>query len=210
MTVYDITVPLGEGVPVYTGDAGFRREMGDTLAGGGVSNLSVIHMSAHTATHVDAPCHMIDGAGTLDDIPPDALVGPAVVVAIEDPAAVTLAELQRHDWGGVERVLFKTANSGRLAAGEPFASDFIAIEPDAARFLVERGMRLVGLDYLSVDPPGQPDFPAHKALLGASVVVLEGVDLSGVPPGRYELFCGPLRIAGGDGAPARALLRTLP
>ncbi len=210
MKVYDITVPLGERLPVYAGDAGFRREMGETIAGGGISNLSVIHMSAHTATHVDAPCHMIDGAGTLDDVPVDLLIGPATVIAIEDTQAVTLGELERHDWDGVERVLFKTGNSGRLAGGQALADDFVYIAPDAAEFLVARGVRLVGLDYLSVDPPGQPDFPAHRTLLGAGVLIVEGLDLSGVPPARYDLFCGPLRIEGGDGAPARVLLKELP
>jgi arylformamidase len=206
VAVYDISVTLRPELPVYPGDSRFRREVVLRIRDGASSNLSVIQMNAHHGTHLDAPLHMIDGAPSIDAVSPGVLVGPALVVEITDPARITRRELEAVDWTGVERVLFKTANSGKLERTDEFEPDFVAMDGEAAEFLAGLGLKLVGVDYLSVDGAGADGFPAHMALLGAGVVILEGIDLSAVPPGRYELFCGALRIEGGDGAPARAFL----
>ncbi len=199
MAIYDATVTLREGMPVYPGDPPLRRD------GGGHRNH--LHMSTHGGTHVDAPAHMIEGGRTLTEIDPSVFLGPAQVVEIRDPRAITRAELERCDLAGVERVLFRTASSGRLERSDAFDRDFVHMAPDAAELLASLGLLLVGVDYLTLDPFGAGSFPAHRALLGAGVVVIEGLDLSGVPGGTYELFCGPLKIGGADGAPARVLLR---
>ena len=201
MAIYDVTVTLREGMPVYPGDPEFRRE------GGG--HLNRLHMSGHCGTHVDAPAHMIEGGRTLTELAPEVFVGPASVVEIRDPRAITRAELERCVLTDVTRALFKTANSGSLEQSGAFDRDFVYMAPDAAEFLAGLGLVLVGVDYLTLDPLGSAAFPAHKALLGAGIVVIEGLDLSRVPPGRYELFCGPLKIGGADGAPARVFLRDL-
>jgi arylformamidase len=206
VAVYDITVTLRAGLPVFPGDSPFRREQVLRMRDGATSNLSVLQMNAHHGTHLDAPLHMIDGAPGIDEIDPEVLVGPALVVEIDDPDRITRQELQGVDWSGVERALFRTANSGRLQRSDEFAPDFIGMDGEAAEFLAGRGLKLVGVDYLSVDGMGAEGFPAHMALLGAGIVILEGLDLSGVPAGRYDLFCGALLIEGGDGAPARAFL----
>lgn len=199
MAIYDVTVTLREGMPVYPGDPQFRRD------GGGHRNH--LHMSTHGGTHVDAPAHMIEGGPALTELEPSVFIGPAEVVEILDPHAITRAEIEKHDWAGVERALFKTASSGRLECEAEFDRDFVHMDPDAAELLAGLGLLLVGVDYLTLDPLGTGSFPAHKALLGAGIVVIEGLDLSGVPEGRYELFCGPLKLGGADGAPARVFLR---
>jgi arylformamidase len=199
MAIYDVTVTLREGMPVYPDDPAFRREGG--------RNLNHLHMGTHGGTHVDAPAHMIEGGKTLTDLAPSVFVGPADVVEIRDPRAITREELERHAWKDVTRVLFKTTNSGTLERGGAFDRGFVYMAADAAEMLAGHGLVLVGVDYLTLDPVGGGGLPAHKALLGAGIVVIEGLDLSGVPPGRYELFCGPLKIGGADGAPARVFLR---
>ncbi len=209
MAIYDVSVSLRDGMPVYPGDETFRRAMVSTLAAGGGANLSALHMGAHSGTHVDAPQHMMDGRATVDELPPSALVGPATVVGIEDTQMIGRAELEKHDWRGVERALLKTANSGKLSALDRFVEDFIYLDGEAAQVLAAQKLLLVGVDYLSVDRLHSGTHPAHLALMRAGIIIVEGLDLSGVEPGRYEMFCGPLRIRGGDGAPARVFLRSL-
>ncbi len=199
MAIYDVTVTLREGMPVYPGDPEFRRDGG--------SHQNHLHMSTHGGTHVDAPAHMIEGGLALTDLALEVFLGPAEVVEIRDPHAITRAELEQLDWSGVERVLFKTRSSGSLERSDAFDRDFVHMAPDAAELLASLGLLLVGVDYLTLDPVGAGAFPAHKALLGAGLVVIEGLDLCGVPAGRYEMFCGPLKLGGADGAPARVFLR---
>lgn len=199
MAIYDVSVALREDMPVYPGDPVFRRDGG--------RHLNHLHMGTHGGTHVDAPAHMIEGGRTLSELAPSVLLGPADVVEIRDPRAITGAELQGRDWAGVERVLFKTASSGKLERLGDFDRDFVYMAPDAAQLLAALGLVLVGVDYLTLDPVGRGRFPAHKALLGAGIVVIEGLDLTAVREGRYEMFCGPIKIAGADGAPARVFLR---
>ena len=197
MKMIDISVPLREGMVTYPGDPVVRMERAASIAGGDVVNLTRMDFGLHSGTHVDAPAHFIDGASGVDEIPLEALVGPCEVVEAPDlsPDSVALAP------EGAERVLFKTPNS-ELWARDDFAEDFARLNGEAAALLVDRGVRLVGVDYLSVG-----DEAAHHALLEARVVPVEGLDLRGVEPGSYELVCLPLRVVGADGAPARAILR---
>jgi arylformamidase len=193
--VFDVSVPLREGMVTYPGDPQVHVELAASIARGDVVNLTRIDFGLHSGTHVDAPVHFIDGAAGVDGIPLDALVGPCEVVEARDlsPGSVAAAP-------DAERILFKTPNS-ELWARDEFAADFARLDGEAARLLVERGVRLVGVDYLSVG-----DEDAHHALLGAGVVPVEGLDLREVDAGSYELVCLPLRVVGADGAPARAIL----
>jgi arylformamidase len=191
------------GMPVWPGDAPPRLERVMDLRRGDPCTLTSLAMSAHTGTHVDAPAHFLRGGRTVAGMDIAALVGPARVLEIADAAAVTAVELARHGVRRGERVLLKTRNS-LLPQTQRLARDYAALAADAAAWLAGRGVVAVGIDALSVDPPGCDD--AHRALLGAGVWVIEGLRLAGVGPGRYELLCLPLRLAA-EGAPARALLR---
>ncbi len=203
----DISVPLKPGrVPLYPGDTELSLERVQALARDGV-NVSALGCSVHAGTHVDAPVHFIEGGGGVETVPLDALIGPAWVVDAGRVTghidAATLATLEIP--AGAERVLFRTPNS-RLWDEPRFTEDFIALTPDGARALVERGVRLVGVDYLSVAPYHEPA-PTHVALLGAGVAVVETLDLRAATPGPYHLTCLPVRLVGCDGAPARAVLQ---
>ena len=175
----------------YPGDPEVRLERVSSIAGGDVVNLSRLDLGVHSGTHVDAPLHFVDGGPSVETLPLDVLVGPCVVVEGLDPAAVP---------PGAERVLFKTPNS-RLWDRDEFSEDFVALDAEAARPLVAAGVRLVGIDYLSIG-----DEEAHRILLGAGVVAVEGLDLREVEPGEYRLVCAPLKLEGAEGAPARVLL----
>ena len=148
---------------------------------------------------------MLEDGATLDEIPISRWIGPARVVAIDAPA-IGPGELANLDLDGVEKILFKTRNAGKLRDPE-FDPDFVALDPRGARLLVDRGVGLVGIDYLSIEAYSSKDFATHHILLGAGVLIIEGLDLNGVPPGDYELLCFPLRLVKGDGAPARVVLR---
>jgi arylformamidase len=206
MEIYDISVPIRRGMIVYEGDPFPHVHRVSAIADGDVANSSRLDFGVHTGTHVDAPVHFIDGAPGADALPLEVLLGPAEVVdatgadASLDGAAVDRLAIP----GGVERVLLKTRNSA-LWERDTFSAEFVALTADAAEALVRRGVRLVGIDYLSIAPFGDP-VPTHVALLSAGVVILEGLDLRSVTPGHYELACLPLRIEGADGAPARAVL----
>jgi arylformamidase len=198
----DISVPIREGMVVYEGDPEVRLGRFASIEAGATANLSRLDFGVHSGTHVDAPIHFLDGAAGVEQLPLDALVGPAHVVAASHVQGeldeATLRRLDLPDAG--DRLLFKTPNS-LLWERDGFAHDFISLTGDGAAYLVARGVRLVGIDYLSIG-----DADAHRALLGAGVVVVESLDLRRVEPGPYRLICLPLKIVGADGAPARALL----
>jgi arylformamidase len=207
MRIYDISVPISESLPLWPRDPVLRITQPSHLDRGDLATLTRLDIGAHTGTHVDAPAHFIPGGATMDEVDLDLLVGPALVVhALEVDAlsAAVLEELLIPP--GTERVLFRTRNSDLWARRErEFQKDFVAIAEDGARWLVARGVRLVGVDYLSVgsfdDPVG-----THQILLGAGVIAVEGLDLSCIKPGVYQLVCLPLKIAGSEAAPARAIL----
>jgi arylformamidase len=166
-------------------------------------------MGVHTGTHMDAPRHFIQDAPTIDEMPLDATVGPARVIQIQDRTCIRREELERHELVADERILFKTANSDHLWNKDEFDEDFIFVERGAAEYLAECGVRTVGVDYLSVGGFKQDAVETHAALLGAGIWVIEGLDLSGVEPGMYDLICLPLKMMGSDGSPARAILRSI-
>jgi arylformamidase len=214
MRIYDISVAIAPGeTPTYPGDPGIDVGAWSSIARGDRANVSMLNFGAHTGTHIDAPAHFIEGAAGISSLPLDALVGHARLIEIPtDADAVGESHVRPEALQGATRVLFKTRNSAFWE--EPrgqFREDFAYVEPAAARALVAAGVRLVGIDYLSVEKFGSEGFETHLALLSAGVVIVEGLDLRAVAPGLYELCCLPLKIAAGsgDGAPARAVLRTL-
>ena len=213
MKIYDITVPVHDGLPTFPGDPGVEIHTVAALERGDAANVSLLHFGAHTATHVDAPAHFIAGASRVAEMPLASLIGPAQVLEIpSDADAITPAHLLATTWRGPERILFKTRNSAFWSElDKGFRTDFTYIAPEAAQLLVENGVRLVGIDYLSVEKYGVTDFATHHIVLSAGVVIVEGLDLREVPAGNYELLCLPLKLSGGagDGAPARAVLREL-
>jgi arylformamidase len=207
MQIHDISLPISESLVVWPGDPPVRITQPLHLDRGDEATVSHLDIGAHTGTHVDAPAHFVRGGSGVDALDLNVLVGPALVVhALEVDAlsADVLATLPIPP--GTERVLFRTRNSELWARGEhKFQEDFVAITGDGARWLIERGVRLVGVDYLSVAPFDDVT-PTHRALLRAGIVPLEGLNLSGIDPGTYQLVCLPLKITGADGAPARAIL----
>ncbi len=208
MKIYDVTLPVHPGMVVWPGDAGVRLMPTSRIAEGAEVNLSKLVLSSHSGTHVDAPYHFAAGGATVEQLPLPALVGPAVVAHLPQAAAISAADLEALRLPPqTRRVLFRTRNSALWAAGEAaFRSDYAALTPDAAGWLAGRGVWLVGVDYLSVEGYESPGYPVHRALLGAGVVLVEGLNLSDVPAGAYELYCLPLKLVGADGAPARVIL----
>ncbi len=205
----DISVPLRNGMVHWPGDAGFRAERVRDMVDGDACNLSRVSMGMHTGTHIDAPLHFIHDGAAIDRMPLDATIGPARVLQIEDAGSIEPAELKRHDIRSGERLLFKTRNSTRAWQTDEFVTDYVHVSLDAARFLVERKVRTVGIDYLSVGGYERDGNEVHRMLLGAGIWLIEGLNLAAVTPGDYELICLPLRYENGDGAPARAVLRPL-
>lgn len=204
--IIDISLPIAAGGLIYPGNPAIEIEAQQSMATGGSSNVSLLRFGSHTATHVDAPLHMIpDGAG-IESLSLDVLMGPAVVLEFgDDVMAVTAEHLRTHDLRGAERVLLRTRNSAFIHSRE-FVREYTYLAPDGADHLVSSGVRLVGIDYLSIEQFHSGHHRTHKTLLGRNVVIVEGLDLSAAPAGRYQLYCLPLRIPGGDGAPARAVL----
>jgi len=214
MPLFDISVAISPGrTPVYPGDPGVEIIQHTAIARGGAANVSLLHFGAHTATHIDAPAHFIEGAPTISETPLDTLNGRAWVVQLpENVLAIDERHVGELVPEAAERVLFRTRNSA-FWSEQPgvFREDFTYVTPDAARALVERSVRLVGIDYLSIEKFKSDTFETHITLLSRGVVILEGLNLGGVPPGEYELICLPLKLEGGtgDGAPVRAVLRTI-
>jgi len=209
MTWIDVSVPLRSGMVHWPGDPAVTIELVAAMARGDNADVTAIDMGAHTGTHMDAPSHFVAGGASLDDLDPDVVFGPARVIAISDPVAVTAAELERHDIQRGERLLFRTSNSERCWSTDDFVEDFVYVSEDAAALLAAREVRLVGIDYLSVGGFHVDGAAIHRRLLGAGVWIIEGLNLRGVTPGRYELICLPLRLAGAEGGPARVMLRAM-
>jgi len=204
----DISLPIAEGMVHWPGDPAPHITRLADLERGDACTLTALAMSAHTGTHVDTPRHYLRDGATLDGMPLAGLLGAARVVEITDPHEVTVAELAGRNIRRGERVLLRTRNSVVEGDLRPLLVDYVALSGAAARWLAARGVAAVGIDALSVDPPDRSE--AHLALLSAGVWIIEGLRLAGVEPGRWELVCLPLRLAGAEGAPARAVLRPLP
>lgn len=205
--IYDVSVPIRDGGLVYPGNPEIHISLQQSVALGAGANVSVIAFGSHTGTHVDAERHFFDDGKGVDQIPLETLMGPATVLEYgPETTAVTRADLEARRLSGVERVLLKTRNSGYLTQDHAFHKDYTYLSPDGAEYLVELGVKLVGIDYLSIEQFHSGHHRTHLTLLGAHVVIVEGLDLSDVPAGRYDFCCLPIRLAGCDGAPARAVL----
>jgi len=199
----DLSVPICQEMLVWPGDPGLRVERHQHVTHDATVLVADLRLGSHTGTHVDAPLHFSVGDETVDRIPLEALIGPAQVVDLCGVTAIGRAQLEAAAIGSVSRLLLKTDNSQWVRAG-PMPERPAHVTEDGAQYLIEKGIALVGVDGLSVDLPGRHE--AHLALLRAGVVLLETLDLSRVEPGLYDLICLPLRIAGGEAAPARAVL----
>jgi arylformamidase len=199
--ILDISVPIRAGMHVYPGNPGVSLERHESMADGAQANVSKLELGVHNGTHVDGALHFIDGAAGTEALPLETFVGPAAVVdATALETHLDEAALESLPLGDSERVLLKTRNS-RLWELPEFTPDFVRLTGSGARYLIGRGVRLIGIDYLSIG-----DAEAHRELLGAGVVALEGLDLRAVDPGTYQLVCLPIRLEGSDGAPSRAIL----
>jgi arylformamidase len=193
----------------WPGDTPFERLDTLRLATGGSCNLSELRTSAHIGTHMDAPKHFLEGGASIDTLPIAAVIGPARIIEIQDPELIRIAELEPYRLSAGERTLFKTRNSALSWKTSEFQQRYVYIPRDTAEYLAERRLQTVGVDYLSVGGFKKDSAETHRALLGAGIWIIEGLDLSQVSPGDYELVCLPLRILGSDGSPARAVLRPL-
>ena len=205
----DISVPLKDAMVHWPGDPPVSIKRMKDIEQGDTANVSVISMGVHSGTHMDAPIHFIQEGKGIDYVPLDTAVGRARVIEIRDPGSIKPEELARHRIRRGERILFKTVNSSHVWQNDDFVEDFVFISDDAADFLVNRGVRLVGIDYLSVGGFKDGGSYVHNTLLGGGIWIVEGLNLSDITPGKYDLICLPLRIIGGDGSPARAILRPL-
>ena len=206
--IFDISLTITPEMPVWPGDNAVQLERVMMIEKGDEANVTSIKCSLHVGTHVDAPLHFIDGEKGVDKISLDELIGTAQVIVFSDECSLLTASILQSSGidNNVDRVLFRTRNSNYWANNETrFQKDYVAISPDGAEFLLESGIRLLGVDYLSV-APFNDQISTHRILLGAGVILVEGLNLYHVQAGIYQLLCLPLKIRGSDGAPARAVL----
>src|SRR4029079_5524426 len=205
--IYDVSVPIANGMHVWPSDPPLKltpqghlsRDHSHTI------HVTTIEMGSHTGTHIDAPFHFVEGGRKLDEIPLKDLVGPVSVIQVTGVPSITREHLKSLSWKNVDRVFFKTDNSEHWNDGV-FFERFVYLEPEAAEFLVQRNLRVVGIDYLSIDPYKSEKHPTHFVLLGRNVIIIEGLNLSRVPPGRYQMVALPLNLQGADGAPTRVII----
>jgi arylformamidase len=205
----DISVPLHTGMVHWPDNPPCEIGLVMNIDYGDPCNLSRLSMGVHTGTHMDAPFHFIAGGKTIDTMPFEATIGQARVLEINDPQAVKVDELEPYGIQPGERILLKTSNSTRCWQSDTFVEDFVYISHEAAQYLAERQVQTVGVDYLSVGGYRVDGPETHRALLSAGIWIIEGLNLSNVQVGTYELTCLPLKMMGAEGAPARAILRSL-
>lgn len=208
MRLHDVSLSITTDLPTWPGDPGVKMEKVSQIEDGELVNLTHLSTSVHVGTHVDAPNHFLRNGETVEKIPLDLMVGPARVIEILTEQAITADDLRSAGVSGKDRrLVIKTPNSNLWERGiKEFQEDFIALAEDAASYLVEAGLEVIGVDYLSVAPFIDPE-PTHRILLEAGILIIEGLDLSRIEPGPYKLLCLPLKIVGSDGAPARVLLQ---
>jgi len=208
MAIFDISISITPEMPVWPGDPSVVLEKVASMDAGDHDNVSRLACSVHTGTHVDAPHHFLNDHRTVESLALDVLTGPAEIIQVADDVdTITADNLNKaRITPGIARLLIKTRNSKQWASGdEKFDQKFVGISSDGAEWIVARGIKLVGIDYLSIAPYKQ-SIPTHQILLKPGIIILEGLNLNAVSPGRYELYCLPLKLAGADGAPARAIL----
>jgi arylformamidase len=206
MKLIDVSVPLDASLASYPNNLPFSLEAVKRLARGDSSNVSALHMSAHSGTHVDAPRHFYDEGTGTEALPLEMLIGKARVIELRPRGGITAEDLATLDLSEDVRVLIKTQNS-RLWGDPAFHKDYVGVTESGAKYLVDHGIKVVGVDYLSVEVFKTPGAPAHHVLLGAGTIVIEGLNLRDVDAGVYEMLCLPLKVVGSDGAPARVVLR---
>jgi len=206
LPIYDLSLPISAAMVTWPGDPPVRVEPRLRIARGQPANVSELCLGLHTGTHVDPPYHLDDHGMKVDELPLEVLIGRAWVCSLESRLDIEVSDLQGAVPQGTVRLLLKTANSALWhREGQEFTSDFATLTVEAARWIVKQGIQLLGVDYLSLERPGSAGHPVHHALLGAGVIVVEGLDLSSLQNGWYNLYCLPLKVADGDGAPARAV-----
>jgi arylformamidase len=204
MEIFDISRTLREGMAVWPGDPEFRQRRVMRIRDGESANVSAFELGSHTGTHIDMPLHVEDAAFDAASMSVGNFIGPARVFSIASEEYIRAADLEGLDWLGVERALFKTRNSNMEESA--FHTNFVYFEKDAASFLVEKKILMVGTDGASVDPFDSTDLPSHRMLLSHGIAILENINFGSVPPGDYDLVCLPLKLAGSDGSPVRAVL----
>lgn len=210
MKLYDVSLPLSDSLPTWPGDAPVRLTAIKSIANGDKANLTKIEMGAHSGTHIDAPSHFLRDGATTDSISVDTLIGPCLVIDPDSGMVIGKKDLEKFNIGGHSRILIKTRNSKMWADNiTSFVTDYVSLGIEAAQYLVENNVALVGIDYLSVEVYKSEGAPVHKLLLNNNVVILEGLNLSGVKAGVYELICLPLSLQGREGSPARVVLREM-
>jgi arylformamidase len=205
----DVSVTVRHGMPHWPDNPPIVLQRVMDTGRGDECNVSHLAMGVHSGTHMDAPVHFIHGASGLDEMPLTATMGQARVIQIDDPREITADELRRHDLQPGERILFRTSNSERCWQSSSFVEDFVGISEQAAEHLADAKVRTVGVDYLSVGRYDADGAKIHKTLLKAGIWIIEGLNLSAVTGGRYEMICLPVKLHGSDGAPARAILRPI-
>jgi arylformamidase len=203
----DVSVLLAQGMPTYPGNPDYEMTPVKRIAAGDSSNNSRLVMGTHSGTHVDAPRHFFDNKPGVEALPLEILIGRARVIDLPVRGGITEEHLAPAGLREDIRVLLRTPNSALWNSTQGFYKDYTHLTESGARFLVNQGVKLVGVDYLSVEQFHKPGAPAHHALLGSDVVIIEGLNLSEAEPGHYEMYCLPLKVANGDGAPARVVLK---
>ncbi|MCK9391032.1 MAG: cyclase family protein [Syntrophales bacterium] len=208
MKLYDISLSISNDLPVWPGDPPVSLRMTKSILNGDQCNVTKMEMGVHAGTHIDSPYHFLSDGVTTDVIPIETFIGPCLVVEVDSKVLIEKKDLQKYDMNGYSRILIKTRNSGIWANNiSYFDKNFVALGIDAAHYLIEMKTILVGIDFLSIESFHSEGSPVHKLLLRNSISILEGLNLSGVSVGAYELICMPLKLKGCEGAPARVLLR---
>lgn len=205
MKIYDISIEISSRMHIYPGDPGVTVEAAMSIDRGDTCNLARYCLGSHTGTHIDAPYHFLNDGKRLSEIPLNLLIGRTLVIEVTS-AKIDVDTLKSVNLGEHVRLLFKTRNSYLWSSGR-FVEEYVYVTPAAAELLVESGIKLVGIDYLSIEKFGSNDFATHKILLGSGTVIIEGLNMSEIEPGDYEMICLPLKVSQGDGAPARVILR---
>lgn len=205
--MHDISAPISNKLPVWPGDPSVSIIQRKAFSTGDHCNVTEIHMGTHAGTHIDAPLHFIEGGAAVDAIPIDICIGPCLVIELDSKDVISREDLRKNRLSGHSRVLLKTRNSELWANDNSFHMNYVALGLSAAQYLIETGVVLVGIDYLSIEAYQSPGSRVHTLLLQNNIVVVEGLNLSSVKPGEYELICAPIRLMGAEAAPARVFLR---
>lgn len=208
MQLYDVSLPISEDLPVWPGDPAVSLVMTSSILNGDKCNITQLQMGTHVGTHIDAPYHFLKDGATVDAIPIETFIGPCLVVELDSDTLIEKKDFLKCSLNGYSRILFKTKNSEQWSKNiTSFNTDYVALGIEAAQYLVEINTLLIGIDYLSIESFQSDDNPVHKLLLKNNITILEGLNLSDVKAGVYELICMPLKLQGNEGAPARVLLR---